>query len=326
MHELNLDGFYKNHDDVRATFQKYFLLIATVFVILVFGSFEQSFFKISNLMDIISSASVLGILGTGLTCVMITGELDFAFFTEMSAGAVLMALIMAIPGFNNYYLGLFIVFVLLILFGLLNSFVHIWVGIPSFIATLATSALVNGILKSLSNGQNLYSTRWPKCFTFIGQGYVFDIIPVPVILLIFISIFSYAFIEKTKTGKYLYALGSNPVASKFVGINVKKQKMIAFLLCSVLCGFAGILQGSMVNSASVYMGEAMLTNGISCIMLGGTFLRPGTINVPGTIVAAILLSVIANGLTMVGASAFMKDLIQGAILLLAVGTIVIIKK
>lgn len=151
------------------------------------------------------------------------------------------------------------------------------------------------------------------------------IIPVSVILLALCTIIAFVFMEKTKTGRYIYAVGANPVAAQHVGINIRRNRRIAFVVCSMFAGFAGIIQASMLSNVTPSMGDSNFLPAMSTCMLGATFLRPGVFNILGTILGSILLAVISNGLTMVGASFFLKDIIQGAVLIFAVGFVAVIR-
>ncbi|MEF9975028.1 MAG: ABC transporter permease, partial [Clostridia bacterium] len=171
-----------------------------------------------------------------------------------------------------------------------------------------------------------YSTHWPEGFSVLGKAFLFDIIPMPAVLFIIGSIIVWIFLSKTRTGRHIYAVGANPNASKNVGINVGKHKMIAFVICAVCGGFAGMLQCSILNAATPTAGDSNFLKALSTCMLGATFLSPGVYNIPGTFVGAIMLGIIDNGLTMVGASYFMKDIINGLVLVLAVGMVSLSQK
>jgi ribose/xylose/arabinose/galactoside ABC-type transport system permease subunit len=132
--------------------------------------------------------------------------------------------------------------------------------------------------------------------------------------------------ERSSSGKRLYAVGANNIAARYVGIDSRKVKLGAFVISAVLCGFAGIMQSSMLNSASPYMGETALLNALTMLMLGGMFFRIGVFNIPGTLVGAFLVTMLNNGLTMMGIPTFVKYLIQGFIMLISVISITIIRR
>lgn len=306
---------------------KYWLGVLTILVFVVFTIMEPRFASLRNVMNILSSTCTLGLVGIGVTIVFCCGEIDFSCGMELSAAAVMMAIVLDKKAFSNHYiLVLGMTLIMLVLYGILNVFLHVTIGIPSFIATMGTSLIATGICKYLTNSGSIYSKRWPAIFTYLGQGYVFKVIPVSVIILIIVGTIMWIYTEKTKNGKLLYAVGSNTTACKYVGISVKQQKIKAFIICSVLCGLAGIIQSSQLNSANPYMGDVSLINALTVLMLGATFLRIGVFNIPGTLVASLLFQIISFGLVIVDAPGFLKDFIQGGILLFALSFVTLVKK
>lgn len=306
---------------------KYWLLLFTVVVGVTFGLMRPEFFKIANLLNILSSACLAGIAGIGLTCVMATGEIDFSGGAEITGGATFMALLIQRGIIKNYFLAIAATIAIMILIGLFNGFLNIKVGIPSFIATMGTSFALKGFFKWATNSQTIKGVSM-KCpiFTFAGQGDLFDIFPMPLVIIAVIATVAIIFTERTKQGKYLYAVGVNPRACKMVGIDAQKCKFIGFIISAVLCGICGIVQGSMANGSSNTVGDSMMLQAITVLMLGATFVKVGTFNVAGTLVGAVLLSELLTGLTMIGASAIVRNLVDGAVLLIGVSIVSLIKK
>ena len=310
---------------VSRILQSYLLLIAAFVVGIVFGLVENSFFKPTNLVEIVRAAAIIGMMGRGETVVQSAGEMDFAVGAETSFGAVMIAIMMTQLNLN-FFVAFILTMMLVILVGALNSIIVVKVGIPSFVATLGMNTFINGINKYLTGGGTYYSTHWPEGFSVLGKSSLFNAIPMPAVLFVICSLIVWVFLSKTRTGRYIYAVGANPNASKNVGIDVGKHKMIAFIVCSVCGGFAGMVQCSILNAATPTAGDSNFLKALSTCMLGATFLTPGVYNIPGTFVGAIMLGIIDNGLTMVGASYFMKDIINGLVLILAVGMVSLSQK
>ncbi len=313
----------------RITFKdilmKYFLLIATLLTCVFFALGEPSFLKITNLLDILRATTIIAIVGIGKTIVQSSGEFDFSVGAAGSFSACLIAKIM-IEYIPNFYVALLITLTLAFVIGYINSILVINVGIRAWIATFGMSTVLSGCAKLFTGGGTYYTMSWPQGFSTLGQGYVFGIVPVQVIVLIVLGIIAFFFCERTRTGRFMYAVGANPDAAKHVGINCNQQKRISFIICSICAAFAGVIQGSQLSSVSSTIGDSNLMPAICTCMLGATFMRPGVYNIPGTILGAFLLAVISNGLTMIGASYFVKDFIQGAVLLLSVGFIALATK
>lgn len=305
---------------------KYWLLVFTIAVGVVFGLVKPAFFKVDNLLNILSSACLAGIAGIGLTCVMATGEIDFSGGAEVTAGATFMSIMISRGIVGNYYLAIVITILLCLVIGAFNAFLNVKVGIPSFIATMGTSFAIKGVLKWATNGAGIKGVSM-KCpvYTFLGQGTLFNVIPMPLVVIAIVATAAIIFTERTRQGKYLYAVGVNPKACSIVGIDAKRCKFIGFLLSAGLCGLCGIVQGSMTNGSTNSIGDSMMMQAITVLMLGATFARVGVFNVWGTLVGAVLLSELLTGLTMLGASAIMRNLVNGAILLIGVSVVSIIK-
>lgn len=310
-----------------ATFMtKYWLLLFTIAIGLLFGILRPAFFHGGNLLNVLSSACLAGLAGIGLTCIMATGEIDFSAGASVTAGATYMAIMYKEGLVENYALAVLITLALCVVFGLINGFLNISVGIPSFIATLGTSFALKGMLKWATNGTVIKGVgiKHPE-FTVLGQGYLFGVIPMPLVVLLIVSILAIIFTECTRRGKYLYAVGVNPTASQFIGIDAKACKYIGFALSALFCGLCGILQGSMTNGSSNTIGDSMQLQAITALMLGATFMKVGTYNVCGTLVGAVLLSEMLTGLTMLGVSAIVRCFVEGAVLLIGVSVVCVIK-
>lgn len=311
-------------NSVSTILAKYWLLLFTVFVGFAFAIIEPRFAQPGNIRDVLSNMVVYGIASLGVMLVMITGEIDFACGTEVSLAACIIGRLLDSSTFNSYFLALIITLAIMALIGAINGFLHVKIGIPGFIATLGTSLLIMGIAKLLTKSNRIFSTKWPSDFTFLGQGEVFGF-PASVICFIVVSILALLYTEYSKHGKRLYAVGSNSQACKYIGISSGKEKMKSFILCSVLCGFAGVIQGSMLNTATPFLGDLTLLNVLTMLMLGATFYRLGSFNVFGTIIGAILVNIINNGMVMIGATTWQKYAIQGLIMLIAVTVITLIR-
>lgn len=307
---------------------RFWLLAVLVLAVLFFGIAEPAFFKTKNLLNILSSACITAMVGIGLTCIMSSGEIDFSCGTQITFGSVAMALLMTRYGIANYSVAITVTIVLLLAFGAFNAFLHIKVGIPAFIATMGTSYMLLGFAKMLTNGRNVFgvSNSAYANYTFLGQGYLFGIVPMPAVVVIIIAIIMMIYTERTRSGKYLYAVGSNSNACKYIGIDANRQKLKGFLLCALLCGVAGIVQGSMLNGSTTSSGSSMLNTCLTVLMLGATFYRVGVYNIPGTIVAALLMTVVTNGMTMLSATPAAKNYVNSFILLLSVTLVSIIRK
>lgn len=313
-------------NSLRNIFAKRWLLLFTLATVVVFGIISPAFLKMDNLLNILSSACIVGVMGVGLTCIFATGELDFSAGSQVSLASCLMAVILGGGLIKNYIVAVLLTLLVLGIVGLYNSFLHVKIGIPAFIATLGTSYLVKGIAKALTGGKNINNLpEWPEEFTFIGQGYLFGVIPMPVVILVMVGAIVLFYTEYIRAGKYLYAVGANPIACDYIGIDGKIQKIKGFVITALCCALAGIMQGSQMNAASPTLGENMFVPALTTVFLGATYGKIGVFNVPGTLVGAVLYALINQGLLMITSDLWLKNYVQGGMLLFALVMVVVIR-
>lgn len=303
----------------------YWLLLFTGLLCAVFGFMEPSFATVNNILDIMRSSAIFCIASVGVCMVMITGEIDFSCGMELTAAACTVGLVLDSVTFHNYYLAVLLALAVCALFGLINGFLNVKVGIPGFLATMGTSLATQGIFKGFLNSTTLHSTKWPAVFTRLGQGRLGSI-PYAAILMLVIVVVFFVITEHTPFGKRLYAVGANMKGCQYVGINSSSVKIIAFVLSAVLCGVAGLINASQLNSVSPYLGDSLIINVLTCLMLGAAVYKIGTFNIPGTLLGALLVSIINNGLTLLGAGTATKFITQGIVMLSAVTLVTVIRK
>lgn len=300
---------------------KYLLLIVGAIIFVFFSILQPRFYAVNNIMNIINSATITALMAIGMTIVMETGEMDLAVGAEATIAAAVVGKMLEGPSFNNYFIAVLVGLAVAMLVGLTNAFFVVKVGIPSFIGTIAMTTFVNGFIKIATGNRYMFSNYWPASFTFLGQGKVFGIVPMPVVILLIIAVVTIIIQDRTKFGRYVNSVGVSPAACKNVGINAKRTVVFAYLLCAFISGFCGIVLSSEVKTVSPTLGNDLLMSVFAAVMMGATFLRPGRYNIQGTVVASLLLAIISNGTVSIGAADFVDDLIQGCIILLAVGFI-----
>lgn len=305
---------------------KYLLLFAAVIVFALFSILAPRFCTVNNIMNIINSAAITGMMAIGMTIVMETGEMNMAVGAEATIAAAVVGKLLEGPGFNVYIIAVFAGLAAAMLVGALNTFFVVKVGIPSFIGTIAMTTFINGFIKIVTGNRYMFSQYWPDEFSFLGQTRLFGVVPMPVVLLIVIAILTIILMDHTRFGRYVNSVGISPAACKNVGINAKRTIVCCYLLCALITGFSGIVLSSEVMTVSPTLGADVLMSAMAATMMGATFLRPGRYNIQGTVVAALLLTIISNGTVSIGAADFVDDLIQGAVILLAVGFISLTQK
>ena len=297
-------------------FGRWWLLILTASMTLFFGLMQPNFLRANNLLGILSHACLAAIAGCGLTCVMATGEVDFSAGSAMTIAACTMSVLLDSRILNNYVGAMFVGILAATLMGAFNAFLHLTVGIPAFLATLSSSLVVKGIAYWITDGTTLYRVWDSDVYTYLGQHYLFGIFPMPFVVLVCVGAIILFLLEFTKLGKILFAIGSNQTACDYMGIQTKKYKLIAFIMSATMCGISGIIQASMSNGA----GPNMVT------VMGGTFLKKGIFNVPGTLLAAVLVTLVTNGMIMMEASTWLKYTVEGLMMISSVIIVTLLRR
>lgn len=303
----------------RAWYKDYILLEAIIVMVVLFTIMNPQFIGINNIFAIMRQASITGLLALGLNIIVIVGGFDLSIAAIANFAAVI-----SITFLMNDFTNLLVIWVTSILVGVTLSFINslfvIYVGVPCFIATLGMSVFATGIARPLTfGGLTTFPGSLPPGFTILGKYDIANLIPVSVLIFVFIAILVLIVVEYTPFGRKLYAVGNNPDASKHVGIQVNKTKIIAFLIAGLLYGIAGIVMSSMFGSCSAEMASGYFMPALISVFLGAAYLSLGHPNIRGTIVSVFLLVVIVNGCSMINLPFYLKHVIQGLILILAIG-------
>jgi ribose/xylose/arabinose/galactoside ABC-type transport system permease subunit len=302
----------------------YGVLLVAVFLFILFSVLQPQFITTTNILTIIRQASILGMLGLGLTTIVLVGEFDISFVAIATFAGVL-PVILLMRGVN-FALGMAIGVGFGVALALANAFNVIKLGIPSFIASLGMMVIITGVSRAFTGGITTYPKALPVGFGAIGRYQIGGIVPVTVLVFGVAALVVILLLDYTPKGRYIYATGGNPSAAMHVGINIRRVKLYAYLLAGVLFGIAGITMCSMFGSCSPNMGEGYLNPGIIATFLGAAFLTEGVPNPRGTVVSAILLAILNNGFTMINVPFYGRTIIQGVVLLISVGLLVGMRK
>jgi len=299
---------------------KYFLLIGTILLLIGFSIIESQFFSGITVLSIFTTAALSGTLAIGMLYALIVGEMNFAIGAQATVAAAIVGRLMNIEGFS-YPVALLAGILFPLLMGLIAVVLNLKVGVPTFIATLSLAPFANGLTTIFTDNKVYYSGNWPNTpLGVIGQKMIG---PVPLLVIVFfvIVIFTYILLDHTRFGRYMFSVGTSPTASKQVGIDVNRVKIIGFLVSSLIVAFAGIMIASREYKVWPGMGDESMMEAIAIAMLSATFLRPGRYNIQGVLVAAFFVTAIYVGIRMIGAPLEIRFLVQGVVFILAVGFI-----
>ena len=290
-------------------------LAALIAIIVAFSiASPDAFGSPSNLINITQQMTLLAIVAIGATVVMAVGEFDLSTASIVSFGGILVVFLFkaGVPA----PLACLAVVAAAAIFGAVSGFVVSRFEVLSFIATLAVGTIIGGITFWLCEGATLFGNI-PAEFRDIGRGTMLGL-PTLTWWLIGVAACAWIILDKVEIGRRLYAIGGNREAARLAGVRIVPNTMFAFIVSAVLSALVGILLTARIGSANPTGGGGYLLSAYAAVFLGMTAFREGEANVPGTLVGAAIIAVIGNGLTILGVSTFLQDIITGTIILAAV--------
>lgn len=317
--------YIRKKKGVKEQLSRVFLLIALIVIAGIFQAVQPRFLMINNVMNLLATSSIIGVLALGNMILMSAGEMSFSIGAQCTVIGAVFGKFLAGETSNNLFLAFVLSVAASAAIGLFLAFCTVKIGVPTFVCTLAVATVIDGCTQLLNDGTTLFSKFWPAGFNLM-QMKIGRLVPVAVIVFICLAVITHVVYEKTRFGRHMYAIGSNPTAANNSGISVTKMRVWAFVISSVFFGFAGMIAASYNNSVSLTMGSELMLPAIAATMLSATFLQIGKYNVPGTVLAAILMIVIQNGVISAGYPIYVKDIVQGVLLTVAVAAIAIIKE
>lgn len=303
---------------VRAQLQQS-LAFGTLIALLVFFSIASSnFFTWSNISGILLSTAVIGILALGTTFVIITGGIDLSIGTGMTLSAVMTGIFLV-----NLELPLLVGVLGGILTGALIGFINGFnvaiLGLPPFIATLAMMLIAQGLALVISGVRPIYFSSVPG-FKDIALGTLVPGLPNAVLILFLLAIVAYIVLGKTIVGRYTFAIGSNEEATRLSGVNTRTWKIIIYTVAGLFTGIAGVIIASRLDSAQPQIGSGYELQAIAAVIIGGTSLLGGRGSIMGTLIGALIMSVLINGLRIMSIQTEWQNVVVGLVILVAVFT------
>ncbi len=286
-------------------------LLIVLVIIVEIGS--PGFLTGETLALLLSNTAVLFILATGVTFVILIGGIDLSIQAVASLASVILAQLLPSMGLLAFPVAIAAGLV----FGILSGVVHVWLRVPSFVATLATGGVVAGMALWLANGRAITieeggraSTSWINA-TIAGT-------PVVVLIAILVGLASYLGLRYTRFGRQSLAVGAGEPAAYAAGINVDRTKIVAFALSGTLAAIAGVILAARLSSGSPSLANQLLLPAIAAVIVGGTAITGGLGGVGRTAVGALIISIVRIGMTFVGVNIFAENVVFGAVLIAAV--------
>lgn len=289
-----------------------------IVIFLVFFIASPYFRKFDNLVAILLSTAVNGVLALGVTFVIVTGGIDLSIGTVLTFSAVMTGVFVVDLGLP-VPLGVIVGLLAGALCGLVNGFIIAKMKVPPFIATLGMMMMTKGLALILSHSKPVYFTDTPV-FRQIAMGNIIPGISIPnaVVILFAAAIIASLILGKTILGRYNFAIGSNEEATRLSGVNVDSWKIAIYTLCGLFAGLGGVLMASRLDSAQPSLGAGYELDAIAAVVIGGTSLSGGEGTILGTIIGAFIMSTLINGLRIMSVPQEWQMVVTGLIVVGAV--------
>ncbi|MBN1482873.1 ribose ABC transporter permease [candidate division KSB1 bacterium] len=299
-------------------------LIALFLMAVAMTILSENFATKDNLFNVARQISVNVCISVGMTMVILTGGIDLSVGSILAfTGAIAAGLFkngIEMQGMN-LYIGMTLFGVIWIalaagaFLGWFNGFMITKFKVPPFVATLAMLTIARGLTMLYTKGFPI--TQLGDQFNYIGTGWFLGM-PMPVWISIFVVSLAAFFMNKTRTGRYIYAIGGNERAALLSGIKVNKVKVVVYMIAGMLCAIAGLLVTARLDSAQPNAGGGYELDSIAAVVIGGTSLSGGKGSIIGTVIGAGIIGVLNNGLVLLNVSPFWQQVIKGFVILLAV--------
>ena len=288
--------------------------VLILLVICVFATIlSPSFLSVTNLFNVFKQITVAGIVGCGMTFVILTGGIDLSVGSILGLSGVLASGVLASTG--NTAAAVAVSLVVGVACGAVNGFFVSVCGIPPFISTLGMMTLLRGVILVYTKGSPIPIKS--DAYKFFGKGSIAGI-PVPVIILIIVFLLAHYILTQTSYGRSVYAVGGNREAARLSGIRVKTSEFLVYTLNGLMCGMAGLILTARLGSAQSTSGTGIEMDAIAAVILGGTSLSGGVGFVLPTVVGAMIMGIIDNILTLMNVNPHATNIVKGAVILIAV--------
>ena len=306
---------------------RYGFLMVMAALFLFFGMVHKVFWKPANLFSILLGVTVYGILALGVTFPLVIDGLDLSIGSVAALSVMISAYMMVVLEIN----GVITILTVLLIgagIGMINGLLIVKVKIPDLLATLGMMFLVQGLQLIPSGGRSVgrgavlaggvtARGEFADYFLFLGQGKVFGIVPMAVTIMVVVALLVFVVLSLTRWGRIFYAIGSNAEAARLVGAKVDSYRLMAYVVSGTIAALGGIVLGARIGRGDVQSGGTLLLDAIGSALIGFAVLGVRRPNPFGTIVGAIFIGMLLNGLTMMNMPYFVQDFIKGAVLVAA---------
>lgn len=291
-------------------------VIALIILMAVITIINSNFLTANNLLNLLLQVTSNALIAFGMTFVILTGGIDLSVGSILALSSALTAGLLGSG--MPVTLTILISLILGCILGMMNGLLISYGKLAPFIVTLATMTIFRGATLVYTNGNPITKGLSDTfLFQFLGQGYIVGI-PFPVIIMFIVFIVLYVLLHKTAFGKSVYAIGGNEKAAYISGVKLNKVKIIIYSISGIMASISGLIITSRLSSAQPTAGASYEMDAIAAVVLGGTSLSGGKGRILGTLIGALIIGVLNNGLNIIGVSAFWQQVVKGVVILIAV--------
>jgi ribose transport system permease protein len=290
------------------------MLPVLVLLCIGFGFMTDGFASMQNLSIVAQQASINIVLAAGMTFVILTGGIDLSVGSVLAAAAVAALIGSNLPGMG--WIGIPFALLVGLAFGLINGSLISFLRLPPFIVTLGALTAVRGIARLMGNDTTIFNPQLP--FAFIGNGSILGVPWLVVIALVVVAV-AWFILRRTVLGMRIYSVGGNPEAARLSGINVRGIELFVYAASGLLAGLGALMSASRLYAANgLQLGQSYELDAIAAVILGGTSFVGGVGSIVGTLVGALIIAVLTNGLVLLGVSDIWQYIIKGLVIIGAV--------
>jgi len=293
--------------------QTLYRVLAVVLLCLMLTALSDVFLTANNILNVLRQTALLFLLASGLTLVILTAGLDLSIGANVALSGCLAASVMTLTG--SPLLGVATGIACGTVIGLANGVLVTTLRIPSFIASYGMMWMLTGITYYYMAGETIHG--FPPGFRQLGSGHLLSI-PMPVYVMVLFLAIGALFAQRTIWGQQIYAIGANPVAARLSGVPVERRLVLVYTMSGAMAGLASLIILARINSAQGDIGEELTLPAIAAVLVGGASLFGGSGTVAGTLIGALLLTLVLNGMNLLQINSSWQPLATGIIILLAV--------
>lgn len=316
-------GGWANRDVVRAMWRLGPLLVAIFLLLLIFAMFVPRFLSPNNLIDLMEQVSINTILALGITLTILIGGIDLSVGAVVALSGTVAAYLLtsgdpAQQSALRFAVAVLAALLVALAIGGANGVCAATTRMPPFIITLGTMLIARGAAKRFNEAQPIAIPDTESAFLWLGTGRVFDLVPVPVVIMLLVFTVSAVLLHRTRFGQHVYAIGGSREAARFTGLPLARVEVSVYLISAGFAGLAGVIHASRLYAAEPGSGAGFELDAIAAAVVGGVSFTGGVGTMFGTLLGAIVIGILSKGLNQAGIHFSYQEIIKGSVILAAV--------